>query len=230
MPGFSYALKGPDVRFVLNTLATESNLSVLSSPSLLVLNNQEASINVGEEVPLTTQQQQSTVTDDAAIINSIEYRDTGVMLNVKPRVNAGGLVIMEVEQEVSKATSTSVIDRLTPRIRQRKIKSTVAVDSGDTIILGGLIEESRDLSESGLPGLHKIPILGPLFGVKEDNQDRKELIVLITPRAVSNSAAALQVTDQYRRRLQKLIPDRSVLETPASQSSQSGTTQTTTGF
>ena len=225
--GFCYALKGPDVRFVLNTLATESNLSVLASPSLLALNNQEATINLGEEVPLTNQQQ-STVTGDAAIINSIEYRDTGVLLNVKPRVNAGGLVIMEVEQEFSEATSTTDADPLTPRIRQRKIKSTVAVDSGDTIILGGLISESRDLSESGLPGLHKVPILGALFGTKEDNQDRTELIVLITPRAVSNSNAALQVTEQYRRRLQKLIPRRS--PSTGGQSGAAVTTQTSSGI
>jgi len=210
-PGFSYALRGGDnvVQFVLNTLASESNLSVISSPSLLVLNNQEATINVGEEVPLTTQQQQSTVTEGAAIINAIEYRDTGVMLKVKPRVNAGGLVIMEVEQEVSQATSTSDADPLTPRIRQRKIGSTVAVDSGNTIILGGLIEDSRDLSESGIPWFHKIPGLGALFGTKADNQSRKELIVLITPRAVSSGNAALQVTEEYRRRLQRLIPRRS---------------------
>jgi len=207
-PGFSYALRGGDgvVQFVLNTLASESNLSVISSPSLLVLNNQEATINVGEEVPLTTQQQQSTVTEGAAIINSIEYRDTGVLLKVKPRVNAGGMVIMEVEQEVSKATTTVDADPLTPRIRQRKISSTVAVNSGDTIILGGLIEENRDLSESGIPGFHKIPFLGALFGTKADNQGRTELIVLITPRAIANSTAGLQVTEEYRRRLQKLIP------------------------
>jgi general secretion pathway protein D len=208
VPGFSYALKGPDVRFVLNTLATESNLSVISSPSLLVLNNQEATINVGEEVPVATEQRQSTIDPDAPIINSVDYRDTGVLLTVKPRVNAGGLVIMEVEQEVSQAPSTSGQNLLTPRIRQRKIASTVAVNSGDTIILGGLIEENRDLSESGVPGFHKVPILGALFGTKTDNQDRTELIVLITPRAVSNGTAALQVTEQYRRRLQRLIPSR----------------------
>ena len=114
-------------------------------------------------------------------------------------------------------------------IRQRKISSTVAVDSGDTIILGGLIQENRDLSESGVPGLHKVPVLGALFGNKADNQDRTELIVLITPRAVSNSKSALQVTDEYRRRLQKLIPGRSAQEV-GGQSGTAGTLQTTTGF
>ena len=208
-PGFSYAIAGGDgvVNFVLNTLASESNLSIISSPSLLVLNNHEATIQVGDEVPITTQQQQSTVAD-SNIINSIEYRNTGILLTVKPRVNAGGLVIMEVAQEASQVPSTGVADPLTPRIQQRKISSTVAVNSGDTIILGGLIQDGRDLSESGVPGFHKIPFLGALFGTKADNQARTELIVLITPRAVSSSTAALQVTEEYRQRLKKLIPSR----------------------
>ena len=210
VPGFSYALSGTDVRFVLNTLAEETNLSILSSPSLLVLNNQEATINVGEEVPVATEERQSTVVqpDDTPIVNSIEYRDTGVLLTVKPRVNAGGLVIMDVDQEVSRAPSTSGVDRLTPRISKREISSTVAVNSGDTIILGGLIQEERDLSEEGIPWIYKVPVVGALFGTKTDNQKRTELIVLITPRAISNSTAALQVTEEYRRRLQKLIPSK----------------------
>lgn len=209
-PGaFSYAVRAGDgtVRAVLNTLASESNLSIISSPTLLVLNNQEANIKVGEEVPITTQQQQST-DNTQNIINSIEYRDTGVLLKVKPRINAGGLVIMEVEQETSQVPSTIDVDSLTPRIRTRNISSTVAVNSGDTIILGGLIIDDRDTSESGVPVLHKIPGIGALFGSKADNQGRTELIVLITPRAVSNSTAALQVTEEFRRRLQKLIPSR----------------------
>jgi general secretion pathway protein D len=215
-PGFTYALSGTDVRFVLNTLAEETNLSILSSPSLLVLNNQEATINVGEEVPVATEERQSTVVqpDDTPIVNSIEYRDTGVLLTVKPRVNAGGLVIMEVDQEVSQAPSTGGIDRLTPRISKREISSTVAVNSGDTIILGGLIQEERDLSEEGIPWFHKVPVVGALFGTKTDNQKRTELIVLITPRAISNSTAALQVTEEYRRRLQKLIPSRAAETSP----------------
>jgi general secretion pathway protein D len=224
VPGFSYALSGTDVRFVLNTLAEETNLSILSSPSLLVLNNQEATINVGEEVPVAVNERQSTVVqpDDTPIVNSIEYRDTGVLLTVKPRVNAGGLVIMEVDQEVSQAPSTSGADRLTPRISKRKINSTVAVNSGDTIILGGLIQEERDLSEEGIPWFHKVPVVGALFGTKTDNQKRTELIVLITPRAISNSTAALQVTEEYRRRLQKLIPSQAAETSP-------GTTATAVG-
>jgi general secretion pathway protein D len=208
-PGFSYALQGGDgvVRAVLNTLATETNLSIIQSPSLLVLNNQEATIQVGDEVPVATSQQQSVI-GDSPLINTIEYRDTGIVLRVKPRVNSGGLVIMDVEQEASNVPFANNLNPLTPRIQQRKISSTVAVNSGDTIILGGLIQNDRDTSESGVPLIHKVPFLGALFGSKEDNQSRTELIVLITPRAVSNSTAALQVTDEYRRRLKKLIPSR----------------------
>lgn len=225
-PGFSYALQGNGnvVQFVINTLASESNLSIISSPSLLVLNNQEATIQVGEEVPVSIQQQQSTVAD-SNIINSIEYRDTGVLLSVKPRVNAGGLVIMEVEQEVSTVPTTNNADPLTPRIQQRKITSTVAVNSGDTVILGGLIQDNRDRSESGIPAFHKIPILGALFGTKADNQQRTELIVLITPRTITNSTAALQVTEEYRRRLQKLIPNRG--EAEAARASRTGVEKAT---
>ncbi|MGB5614901.1 MAG: type II secretion system secretin GspD [Sedimenticolaceae bacterium] len=209
-PGFSYAITGGGgvVNFVLNTLATESNLSIISSPTLLVLNNQEATINVGQEIPVASQQQQSTI-GDSNIINSIEYRDTGVILKIKPRVNAGGLVTMDVDQEISVVPTTNNADPLTPRIKKRKITSTVAVNSGNTIILGGLIQDNRDLSESGIPFAHKIPIIGALFGTKADNQERTELIVLITPRAISDNAAALQVTEDFRRRLQKLIPSKS---------------------
>ena len=206
-PGFSYALKsaGGDIRAVLNLLSTESNLSVISSPTLLVLNNQEASIKVGDEVPVATQQQQAT-TANSNIVNSIEYRETGIKLSVKPRINAGGLVIMEVTQEVSLVPTANNADPLTPRIQTRELKSTIAVNSGDAIILGGLIQDNRTLSESGIPLLHKLPVVGNIFGTKSDDKDRTELLVLITPKAVSNRATALQVTENFRRRLHSLLP------------------------
>jgi general secretion pathway protein D len=212
IPGFSYSFVtlGGDVRWVLNMLAEESNLSVLSSPSLLVLNNQEAKIQVGEEVPITTQQQQSTLggtaLDTPNIINSIQYRETGVLLTVKPRVNVGGLVTMDVKQEVSRVPAINNKNELTPRIQTRKINSTVSVQSGDTIILGGLIRDGRDRTESGIPLLHKIPILGAAFGTKSDSQGRTELLVLITPRAIPNRGSALQVTEEFRRKVNSLIP------------------------
>ncbi len=214
-PGFSYVLQGlgGDVRAVLNVLAEESNLSVLSSPSLLVLNNQEARIQVGDEVPITTQQQQAATggplpNNTPNIINSIQYRETGVLLTVKPRVNVSGLVTMDVKQEVSRVPQGDFQNKneLTPRIQTRKINSTVSVQSGDTIILGGLIRDNRDRTESGIPFLYKIPVVGAAFGTKGDTQQRTELLVLITPRAILDRNTGLQVTEEFRRKLNSLIP------------------------
>jgi general secretion pathway protein D len=205
-PGFSYAItdSAAAVRAVLNVLATESKAKIISSPSLMVLNNQKATIQVGDQVPITTQQQQATTTT-SNIVNSIEFRDTGVLLSVTPRVNAGGLVIMEVEQEVSNVAPNAATP-LTPTIQQRKINSTVAVQSGETVVLGGLIRENDNSSDSGLPGLREIPVLGWFFGARMDELTRTELVVLITPRAVRGAIEARDVTDEFRRKMESLKP------------------------
>lgn len=206
--GFSYAVTGSagDIRAVLNLLAEDQRLNVLSSPSLMVLDNQQALIQVGDQVPITVQQQQSTITGGtgtAPIINSIEYRDTGVILSVTPRVNASGLITMDVAQEVSDVSSRAT---LTPTILQRKIASTVAVQSGDTIVLGGLIRDNRNHTERGVPGLYKVPILGKLFGTTDVDNSRTELLVVITPRAVRSQGEAREATEEMRRKLRGLPP------------------------
>ncbi|GMQ77046.1 MAG: type II secretion system secretin GspD [Gammaproteobacteria bacterium] len=209
IPGFSYSIidKAGAVRAVLNALAEDSRLNVISSPSLMVLNNQTASIDVGDEVPVVTQQQQSIVGTSSPIVNNIEYRTTGVLLSVTPRVNAGGMVVMDVEQEVSQVVSDSTdTTTLTPTISKRSITTTVAVQSGQTVVLGGLIREQKVQSRSGIPGLYNMPIIGPLFGVTVDEQIRTELVVLITPRAVRNPAEAAQVTDEFRNKMESLRP------------------------
>jgi general secretion pathway protein D len=205
--GFSYALtRGGSVRALLNMLDSESRISIVSSPSLLVLNNQEARIQVGDEISIKTAEQSTvTVGDTTALNSTFERRETGVLLAVKPRVNPGGLVIMEVEQEVSNVPQADV-GTDNPRIQQRKIKSSVAVQSGDSVVLGGLIRDNRDASEAGVPGLHQVPLLGALFGTKADNSDRTELLVLITPRTISDRHSALQVTEEFRRKLNQLLP------------------------
>lgn len=198
--GFSYVIrKAGEMNVVLNALASASRLNIVSSPSLMVLNHQEASIQVGDQVPVTIQQQQATATD-ANIINNIEFRDTGVLLTVKPRVSAGGLVVMEIKQEVSDVAPGSA-GSLTPTIQQRKINSSVAVQSGETIVLGGLIRENQNQTQSGVPGLAEIPLLGPLFGTTVDSTRRTELVVLITPRAVQDPAVARSITEEFRRKL-----------------------------
>jgi general secretion pathway protein D len=208
VPGFSYQIidKANSVRAVLNALAEDSRLNVISSPSLMVLNNQTATIDVGDEVPITTQQQQSVAAGLAPIVNNIEYRNTGVLLSVTPRVNPGGLVIMDVEQEVSQVSSESEAGTLTPIISKRSITTSVAVQSGQTVVLGGLIREQKVVVRSGIPGLYNLPIIGPLFGTTANEQVRTELVVLITPRAVQNAAEAAQVTDEFRSKMQSLRP------------------------
>jgi general secretion pathway protein D len=208
LPGFSYAITDNAglVRAVLNTLATESRAKIISSPSLMVLNNQQATIQVGDQVPITTQQQQAT-TENANLVNNIEFRDTGVLLSVTPRVNAGGLVIMEVEQEVSNVAPTAD-ETLTPTIQQRKINSTVAVQSGETVVLGGLIRENDNRTGTGVPGLRDIPVLGWFFGASTDELTRSELVVLITPRAVRGKVQAREVTEEFREKMDSLKPGR----------------------
>ena len=201
--GFSYLIRSAaDVNLVLSALASESKLNIVSSPSLMVLNHQKASIQVGDQVPFTIQQQQSTAAD-SNIINNIEFSDTGVLLTVRPRVSSGGLVVMEIKQEVRDVAPGSA-GSLTPTIQQRKIDSSVAVQSGETIVLGGLIRENKTEAQAGLPGLSEIPVIGRLFGTSTDSTRRTELVVLITPRAVQDPSVARKVTEEFRRKLTSL--------------------------
>jgi general secretion pathway protein D len=172
----------------------------------MVLDNETATLTVGDEVPVATQQ--STTTDEAnpRTINSIQFRDTGIILEVTPRVNAGGLVQLDISQEASEVvkTSTSGID--SPTIQQRKIKSSVAIQSGQTVALGGLIKDKRTKSRIGVPLLSRIPILGALFGRKENTGDRTELLILITPQVIRNQREAQVVTEELRKRVRALAP------------------------
>jgi general secretion pathway protein D len=206
-PGFSYIFSsGPDIRVVLNMLESITDVSVISSPNLMVLNNQTATLQVGDQVPIATQSAVSVVTPGAPIVNTIQFRDTGVILKVTPRVNESGLVLIDVAQEVSEvaATTTSGID--SPTIQQRKVSSTVVIQDGETMALGGLIRDSRTMGSSGIPGLQSIPIIGALFGNKTDVQRRTELLVLITPRVVRNPVEAREITDELRRRMDATAP------------------------
>lgn len=217
-PGFSYILSPTDsVKVVVNALDTVSDVNVVSSPQIFVLDNQTATLTVGDQVPITTRSLSSpissTTADAFATSNSIEYRDTGVILNVTPRVNAGGLVTMEISQEVSDvrpvdtASATTTESQATsPTISQRKVETTVAVQGGETVALGGLITDNRTQSSDGLPYLSRLPVIGWLFGTKRDSAARTELLVLITPRVVGSMEQARQVTQELRSRLQTIAP------------------------
>jgi general secretion pathway protein D len=205
-PGFSYVLSPSSAQIVLNALTEITDVRVISSPQLMVLDNQTARLQVGDQVPIATQSAVSVSDPNAPIVNSIEFKDTGVILTVTPRVNASGLVTMEVLQEVSDVTETTTSALNSPTIQQRSIESTVAVQSGDTVALGGLIQDREEESTSGLPLLSEIPILGNLFKSTNQAKRRTELLVLITPRVVRDQREAQEVTEELRKRLTGIEP------------------------
>jgi len=202
-PGFSFLLSGSGslVQAVFNTLAAESKLNVISSPSLMALDNHTATIRVGDQQPVQVASAKSSSND--VLTQSIEYKSTGVLLSVTPRVNSGGLVTMELSQEV---TDIGSIDDATGQrsFLQRNINTTVAVQDGRTIILGGLITENNVEAESGIPGAYKWPIIGGLFGKKANSKIKRELIVLITPKVIFNHQNALDITKEYAEKMQLL--------------------------
>jgi general secretion pathway protein D len=202
-PGFSFVFSNSDAKVVLDALERETSVNIISSPHLMVLDNQTAELQVGDEVPVITQQQQSSISVDASLVNTVEYRDTGVIMRVTPRVHTSGTIIMDVEQEVSNVVPSQE-ETLTPTISQRKFKSSLVVQSGDTVVLGGLIFDFTTKQRQGLPLLSRLPGIGALFGSTENDGERTELVMLISPRVVRNRLEAKQVTDEVRLRLQGL--------------------------
>lgn len=205
-PGFSYVYAGTDARVVLNALQARTNVRVLSAPKLMVLNNQTATLQVGDQVPIVTQQGQSTVGAGSPIVNTVELRDTGVILQVTPRVNESGTIILDISQEVSDVvpTTTSGID--SPTIQQRRISSTVATQSGRMIALGGLIRESTTRGKRGIPLLSQIPVLGAAFGTTTRDRRRTELIILLTPIVMRTPGETQAVTDDLIDGLDQVKP------------------------
>ena len=204
-PGLSYLFTGStDISAVLNALEAITTVRVISSPKLVTLNNREAQLQVGDEVPVATQSAVSVTNPGAPIVNSVQMLDTGVILGVTPRVNKNGLVQLDITQEVSNSipTTTSGID--SPTIQQRKLSTTVVVKSGDTIALGGLITENRTKSKSGVPYLQRVPLLGALFRDTNNETTRTELILLITPQVMRDDDEFQNVMDDLRDEFKSL--------------------------
>jgi general secretion pathway protein D len=201
-PGFAYMFtNGDSISAILNALGTQTRVETLSSPEVMVLNNQTASLEVGDQVPIVTATAVSTITTDAPTVNSVEYLDTGVILKVTPRVNRGGQVMMDVSQEVSSVTSTTSSTINSPTIQQRKINSSVSVEDGETVALGGLFTNQVTKTKNGIPYLEDIPYLGNIFANHDDNRNKDELIVLITPHVVDDIRKAHAITEELRHRL-----------------------------
>ena len=186
------------------------DVTVLSAPSLVVLNNKQGSINVGTQIPVVSTFINNNIigggTDPGNIgTSSVQFRQTGLTLSVTPRVNPGGLVFMEIQQEDSGRGSGAAVGGNVP-IDTRTIETEVAVQSGNTVVLGGLITQSSGNSSSGVPFLSRIPLIGALFGNRSTDSDRDELIILITPRVIRSTDDARAITEEYRRRFRGLKP------------------------
>ena len=193
---------GGNVTAVLSALASNTKVNVLSSPHIMVTDNQVAKINVGSSVPVQGQSTITGATGSAAITTSVVYVDTGVVLSVRPHINSGGLVTLEISQEVSDVQDGVTTTGLnSPTINKRSAQTTVAVQSGDTMVLAGLIKDDKNNGSSGLPLLSEIPVLGALFGAKSDASTRRELIITITPRVVNDNQQAREVTAEFRKKL-----------------------------
>ena len=203
-PGFNFLITATDARVVLSALEAVSKVKVISAPELVVLDNEKARLQVGDLVPIVTQQSQSTISANAPIVNSVEYRETGVILDVAPRVNSGGLVTLDIAQEVSNVVPTTTSTINSPTISQRFFKTRVVVHDGETIGLGGLITDSSTISNSGLPWLTDIPILGALFGTRNNSVTRTELLVLLTPHVIHDQRDVRALTDELKERLGRL--------------------------
>ncbi len=200
-PGFSYTIlnKAGTIRATLNALAEKSQLRVLSNPTVLVLDNHNATIQIGNQQPVKS----ATTSSGTLVTESITYKDTGVMLSVTPSVNAGGLITMDILQQV---TDVGEIDAATQQrnFMTRQIQSKVAVRSGEPVVLGGLIRENATNGSSGVPLLSEIPVLGALFGTNSAKSNRTELLVLLTPRALENDDQLRAASAELRQRMRAI--------------------------
>ena len=221
--GLSAFYSSGAVKALLNSLAQTDNLNVISSPSLMVLNNQKAKINVGQQVPVQTSSSTLPVaggtTPSIALGTSIQYKDTGVTLEVTPRVNANGMVIMKLKQIVSNVADTTGTP--TPGVTssatfdKKEIDSSVAVHDNETIVLGGLIADDVTNSKKGMPFLSDLPYLGSLFGQTSKTNVKTELVVLITPRVVVNKQDSRVISNEFKRKLTGIYQDNEKVTVPA---------------
>lgn len=200
-PGFSYFLNTPNVKIALDALNKVTTVNLVSSPSLMVLDNKKAVLQIGDEVPVATAQQQGVVASGSPILNSISFRSTGVILGITPRVSDNGRIQLEIEQEVSdaKSTTTSALD--SPTISQRRIKTTVAVNDGQAIVLAGLMRDNTQVDHSKVPLVGDIPVVGNLFKSKDNTITRTELLIAITPHVVKDPRQVRGIADEFRDRM-----------------------------
>ncbi|RNJ63694.1 MAG: type II secretion system protein GspD [Porphyrobacter sp. IPPAS B-1204] len=209
VPGFSFLFgNSGSLTGVLNALEGKTKVNVVSAPKLMTVNNGTASLQVGNQVPVLTQNSTATIDPNAPVINAIEYRDTGVILKITPRVNGSGMVLLDITQEVSDVLSSRASGSSinSPVISTRKVSTTVSVQDGQVLALGGLIRNVQTRDKTGIPFLSQIPIIGGLFGRQVDATDKIELVILLKPRVIRTVDDARAITEELRNKIRSLEP------------------------
>lgn len=201
-PGFNF-LVGPEAQphVILDALHAVTSVKILSNPSLVVIDNQPATLQVGDQVPISTGSA-TVLTTSNTVVNTIDYRDTGIILQVVPRININGVVRLDIEQEISSVSPESAANPLTPTVSQRKVKSSIAVVSGQTVLLAGLISEQEQRGSSGIPLLDELPKpFSDAFSSRTNGVTRTELIIFIRPQIIHDSVDAHFVAEELRSKL-----------------------------
>ena len=201
LPGFNFLIGSAlEPRVIINALHAYTDVKVLSNPSLVVVDNQVATLQVGDQVPVTTGSA-TVLSTSNTVVNTIDYRNTGIILRVVPRINSNGKVLLDVEQEISNVANNASSGTLTPTLSQRKVKSSVAVTSGQTVLLAGLISETQNRSRSGIPLLDSLPGIGDAFTQNLKGIQRTELIIFIRPQIIRDSVDASVVAEELRSKM-----------------------------
>jgi len=200
VPGFNLLVGSENSpRVVLDALHNVTSVKVLSNPSLVVLDNQPATLQVGDQVPFSTGTA-TVLTANNTVVNTIDYKNTGIILRVLPRANASGNVVLDIEQEISSVSAASV-GALTPTISQRRVKSSIAVTSGQTVLLAGLISETENKQRQGIPVLDSIPGVGDAFSHQTNTRVRTELILFIRPTVIKDAVDAHVIAEEMRSKM-----------------------------
>ena len=199
-PGFNF-LMGSETQpsLILDALHAVTTVKVLSNPSLVVINNQVATLQVGDVVPVSTGSA-TVLTTSNTVVNTIDYRNTGIILRVAPRISVRGDVRLEIEQEISNVPPASA-NSLTPTVSERRVKSAISVANGQTVLLAGLISEQQNGSRNAIPVLDQIPGLGDAFGHQDNSTQRTELIIFIRPQIIRNGSDAHTIAEELRSKM-----------------------------
>jgi general secretion pathway protein D len=204
-PGFNFLLGSESQpSAILDALHSVTDTKVLSNPSLVVINNQVATLQVGDQVPVSTGSA-TVLSTSNTVVNTVDYRNTGIILRVAPRVNANGNVRLDIEQEISSVSPTTAAGSLTPTISDRTVKSSISVASGQTVLLAGLISQDQEGTHNGIPGLDQIKDIGNLFSHNDKTTKRTELIIFIRPQIIRDGTDAHDIAEELRSKLRGSI-------------------------